>query len=45
MVAGEPEDMQVRVEDEPEASEVNAIILGAARRKQNGWECMDSATV
>ena len=34
MVAGEPVEVQVRVEDELEVCEVNTVILGGAGRKQ-----------
>ena len=37
MVAVEPVEVQVRVEDEPEVCGVNAIILGGAGGKQHAW--------
>ena len=37
MVAVEPVEVQVRVEDEPEVCGVNATILGGAGGRQHTW--------
>ena len=37
MVAGEPVEVQVRVEDELEVCGVNAVILGGAGGRQHAW--------
>ena len=36
VVAGEPVEVQVRLEDELEACEVNAVTLGGAGRRHHG---------
>ena len=45
MVAGEPVEVQVRLEDKLEACTVNAVILGGAVRRRHGCNAWISTIV